>query len=222
MTINFWMVVNLQSLAFLQTDSCQVKQAFMETDRPQQGPEQREAYPQPASPPQCSPPPALHPPSWWSWHWGNSTVKRENYKSHLGADSFTLAHWPYSLMVLCDQNEGGSLTGVMMEATPTGCLSNRILRSLAGGATISPYTRLASSENHSRKEAEYVISPIDSFMGFPCTYIWVITNCDIWSLVNRNIRCCILYVMGQNTYTLCCDQLSKIFLVLIDQIKPFS
>lgn len=139
----------------------------METDRPQQGPEQREVCPQPASPLQYSPPQAQRPPSWLSWHWGNSTVGREveNYSWQFQFSSLTL-------MVPCYQNEEGSLTGVMMEATPTGCLSNRILRSLAEGATISPYTRLASSENHSRKEAEYVISPRDSFMGFPCTHTY--------------------------------------------------
>lgn len=59
------------------------------------------------------------------------------------------------------------LTGVMMVATPTGCLRRSSFRSLKGEAMTSPSTRRASPENQSRKEAAYATSPTASRAGLP-------------------------------------------------------
>ena len=56
----------------------------------------------------------------------------------------------------------GKFQGVIMAATPTGCLMTTRRRLVAGAGIVSPYTRLASSANHSKKEAAYAISPCKS------------------------------------------------------------
>ncbi|MNK59195.1 hypothetical protein D3C87_782950 [compost metagenome] len=47
----------------------------------------------------------------------------------------------------------GKFQGVMAAVTPTGCFSARMRRSACGAGMVSPYTRRASSANHSMNEA---------------------------------------------------------------------
>ena len=47
----------------------------------------------------------------------------------------------------------GKFQGVIAAHTPTGCLNTMIRRELVGAGIMSPYTRFASSANHSTKAA---------------------------------------------------------------------
>ncbi len=61
----------------------------------------------------------------------------------------------------------GKFHGVISAATPTGCLSTSTRRPATVGGMMLPFTLLASSENHSKKEAPYLTSANDSLNGFP-------------------------------------------------------
>src|SRR5699024_7471604 len=53
--------------------------------------------------------------------------------------------------------------------------------------TVSPYTRLPSSANQSRKEAAYFTSPLDSWIGFPISIVIISANsCSFSSIKSRN------------------------------------
>ena len=65
----------------------------------------------------------------------------------------------------------GKFHGVIAAHTPMGCLSVTSRRSTAGLASTSPFTRLASSANHSIKLAPYITSPLASATGLPCSAV---------------------------------------------------
>mmetsp|Transcript_4728 Transcript_4728/g.13995 ORF Transcript_4728/g.13995 Transcript_4728/m.13995 type:complete len:232 (-) Transcript_4728:466-1161(-) len=53
----------------------------------------------------------------------------------------------------------GKFHGVIMAATPTGCLMVSSRLSPVGAGIVCPYARLDSSANHSKKDAAYATSP---------------------------------------------------------------
>ena len=65
----------------------------------------------------------------------------------------------------------GKFQGVIPAVTPIGSLVTTIRRSCRYVGIVSPYTRFASSPNHSRNEAAYSISTRDSAIGFPCSVV---------------------------------------------------
>ncbi len=65
----------------------------------------------------------------------------------------------------------GKFHGVIAAQTPIGCFSVISRRSAVGDASTSPFTRLASSANHSTKLAPYSTSPRASGTGLPCSAV---------------------------------------------------
>ena len=62
----------------------------------------------------------------------------------------------------------GKFQGVMRADTPTGCLVTMERLPFIKGGRVSPYVLLASSANHSMKDAPYTASARDSAIGLPC------------------------------------------------------
>src|SRR5204863_4945836 len=65
----------------------------------------------------------------------------------------------------------GKFHGVIAAQTPIGCLMTRYRLLLSVLGIVSPYTRLASSANHSMKLAPYNTSPLASDKGLPCSAV---------------------------------------------------
>ena len=80
----------------------------------------------------------------------------------------------------------GKFQGVIEATTPTGCFNTTILRSVIGSGIVSPYTLFASSENHSIKEAPYPISPLDSFIGLPCSIVMIWASSSLFLIIKSN------------------------------------
>uniref|UniRef100_A0A6B0U8D2 Putative secreted protein n=1 Tax=Ixodes ricinus TaxID=34613 RepID=A0A6B0U8D2_IXORI len=73
----------------------------------------------------------------------------------------------------------GKFQGVMMAATPIGCLMKSISFPLTGAGTWSPYVLRASAENHSRNEAPYATSPRDSTKGLPFSAVMSLASSSV-------------------------------------------
>ena len=81
----------------------------------------------------------------------------------------------------------GKFQGVIAAQTPTGCLITRIRFPGCPMGMVSPYTRLASSANHSTKPAPYKTSPRDSANGFPCSVVMIKARSS-WCLIMRSCQ----------------------------------
>jgi hypothetical protein len=74
----------------------------------------------------------------------------------------------------------GKFHGVMAATTPTGSLSTITRASPLWLGITSPYARLPSSANHSKKLAAYATSPRDSARGLPCSVLRISARSSWW------------------------------------------
>ena len=82
----------------------------------------------------------------------------------------------------------GKFHGVMQATTPIGSLTTTMRLSDCGPGIVSPYTRFASSPNHSRNDAAYATSPRDSASGLPCSVVISVARSSWFAIISSNQR----------------------------------
>ena len=80
----------------------------------------------------------------------------------------------------------GKFQGVMATQTPIACFRTMVRLSPQVLEGIAPMTRLASSANHSTKEAPYITSPLASAKGLPCSKVMRIAKSSALARMSSN------------------------------------
>ena len=80
----------------------------------------------------------------------------------------------------------GKFQGVIATQTPIGCLRTIILLSDQVVDGTAPATRLPSSANHSIKEFPYMISPLASAKGLPCSKVMSLAKSSAFASMRLN------------------------------------